>query len=237
MQIKNIEFCNLHTNMSNIQIEDSWKLVLKEALEKPSFMHLIAFLKAEKQAGKVFYPPGPKIFEAFNVTPFQQVKVVLLGQDPYHGLNQAHGLSFSVNEGIDFPPSLRNIFKGIKADLPSYEIPSNGNLIQWAKQGVLLLNATLTVGANQAGSHQKKGWEEFTDEVIKEISLQHHHIVFLLWGSFAQSKKILIDGSKHLILEAPHPSPLSAHRGFFECKHFSKTNAYLLQNNIEPIKW
>lgn len=223
--------------MSNIQIEDSWKLVLKEAIEKPSFKHLIAFLKAEKQAGRVFYPPGPKIFEAFNVTPFHQVKVVLLGQDPYHGLNQAHGLSFSVNEGIDFPPSLRNIFKGIQADIPSYKIPSNGNLTHWAKQGVLLLNATLTVGANQAGSHQKKGWEEFTDEVIKQISLHNHHIVFLLWGSFAQSKKTLIDGSKHLILEAPHPSPLSAHRGFFECKHFSKTNDYLLQNNLEPIQW
>ena len=223
--------------MSNIQIEDSWKLVLKEAIEKPSFKHLIAFLKAEKQAGRVFYPPGPKIFEAFNVTPFHQVKVVLLGQDPYHGLNQAHGLSFSVNEGIDFPPSLRNIFKGIQADIPSYKIPSNGNLTHWAKQGVLLLNTTLTVGANQAGSHQKKGWEEFTDEVIKQISLHNQHIVFLLWGSFAQSKKILIDGSKHLILEAPHPSPLSAHRGFFECKHFSKTNAYLLQNKLEPIKW
>jgi uracil-DNA glycosylase len=223
--------------MSNIQIEDSWKLVLKEALERPSFRQLIAFLKAEKQAGKVFYPPGPKIFEAFHVTPFHQVKVVLLGQDPYHGLNQAHGLSFSVNDGIDFPPSLRNIFKGIQADIPSYKIPLSGNLIHWAEQGVLLLNATLTVGANQAGSHQKKGWEEFTDEVIKQISLQHHNIVFLLWGSFAQSKKILIDSSKHLVLEAPHPSPLSAHRGFFECKHFSKTNAYLFQNNIEPIKW
>ncbi|OYU96193.1 MAG: uracil-DNA glycosylase [Bacteroidetes bacterium B1(2017)] len=221
----------------DVKIEESWKLVLNNAFNQASFLHLRNFLRLEKSKGELIFPPGPQIFEAFNYTPFDKVKIVLLGQDPYHGPQQAHGLSFSVNNGVAFPPSLKNIFKGLQVDYPDYKTPQNGNLMAWAKQGVLLLNSTLTVRAGQAGSHQKKGWEEFTDEVIKQVSLQKEHIVFLLWGSFAISKASLIDSSKHLVLTAVHPSPLSAHRGFYECRHFSKANTYLTSKGLEPINW
>jgi len=223
--------------LNEFYLEDSWKQAMSEAFAKPSFTALQHFLNAEYKNNTLFYPPVSKIFEAFNRTQFHQVKIVLLGQDPYHGLNQAHGLSFSVNEGVPFPPSLKNIFKGLQVDYPDYKIPINGNLSNWANQGVLLLNATLTVRAGEAGSHQKKGWEEFTDEAIKQLSLQREHLVFLLWGNYAQSKSDLINTKKHLTLQAPHPSPLSAHRGFFNCKHFSQANAYLISHQISPINW
>ncbi len=219
----------------NPQIEESWKNILLEEFNKSYFIQLKAFLQEEKKHYKI-YPPGRLIFNAFNQTPFDKVKVVLLGQDPYHGVNQAHGLCFSVPDGVQSPPSLQNIFKEINDDTHTL-IPQNGNLTHWAEQGVLLLNATLTVRASQAGSHQNRGWEQFTDAVIQKISARKHDVVFLLWGKFARSKKILIDGSKHLILEAPHPSPYSADYGFFRCKHFSKTNDYLAKQGIEPIKW
>ncbi len=221
----------------SVKIEDSWKEKLAAAFEAPSFKNLSQFLKKEKAAGKIIYPPGPLIFEAFNRTKFEDVKVVILGQDPYHGPNQAHGLSFSVNDGVPYPPSLLNILKACMADVPGFMIPASGNLSKWAERGVLLLNATLTVEAGNAGSHQKKGWEEFTDEVIKTISAQKDHVSFMLWGAFAQSKASLIDAHKHLILKAPHPSPLSAHKGFFDCKHFSATNEWLVSKNLEPIDW
>ncbi len=221
----------------SVKIDESWKERLGPAFEAESFLKLSSFLKTEKAAGKTIYPPGPSIFEAFNRTKFNQVKVVILGQDPYHGPNQAHGLSFSVNEGIPYPPSLLNILKACMADVPGFMIPANGNLSKWAERGVLLLNATLTVEAGNAGSHQKRGWEEFTDAVIKTISDQKEHVSFMLWGAFAQSKSTLIDAEKHLILKAPHPSPLSAHKGFFDCQHFSKTNEWLISKGIEPIDW
>lgn len=222
-------------NTINPQIEESWKAVLSEEFNKPYFHNLKTFLVDERQKHTV-YPAGINIFNAFAHTPFNKVKVVILGQDPYHGPGQAHGLCFSVPEGIAQPPSLVNIFKEIKTDL-GFDIPKSGNLESWANQGVLLLNATLTVRANQAGSHQKKGWEQFTDTVIKTISEQKTGIVFLLWGRFAQDKAQLIDASKHYILKAAHPSPLSAYNGFFGCKHFSKTNEILSQNGNEPINW
>jgi uracil-DNA glycosylase len=221
----------------SIQIEDSWKVSLDKAFQQKSFAQLKNFLLSERAAKLIYYPAGNQIFEAFNQTPFDKVKVVLLGQDPYHGPGQAHGLSFSVNDGVPFPPSLKNIFKALQVDYPGYEIPKNGNLTHWARQGVLLLNATLTVRANEAGSHQKKGWEEFTDEVIRMLNLERTHLVFMLWGAYAQSKSNLIDSSKHLVLKAVHPSPLSAHRGFFECKHFSLCNKYLEENEIPGIEW
>jgi uracil-DNA glycosylase len=221
----------------SVKIEDSWKEKLATAFDAESFINLGKFLKSEKAAGKTIYPPGPAIFEAFNRTKFEDVKVVILGQDPYHGPNQAHGLSFSVNDGIPYPPSLLNILKACMADVPGFMIPANGNLSKWAERGVLLLNATLTVEAGNAGSHQKKGWEEFTDAVIKTISEQKEHVSFMLWGAFAQSKANLIDAKKHLVLKAPHPSPLSAHKGFFDCKHFSATNDWLISQNLEPIDW
>ncbi|TVQ88370.1 MAG: uracil-DNA glycosylase [Bacteroidetes bacterium] len=223
--------------MTNINpdIEESWKNVLKEEFEKPYFPSLKRFLLEEKKQYKI-YPPGPQIFAAFNHTPFHKVKVVILGQDPYHGPGQAHGLCFSVPRGIMAPPSLQNIFREIHNDL-NIPIPAHGNLEKWTNQGVLLLNATLTVRANQAGSHQKKGWEIFTDSVIATLSREKSNLVFLLWGNYAQQKTILIDSTKHLLLKSVHPSPLSAARGFFGCKHFSQTNIYLQQNNIEPIDW
>lgn len=214
-----------------------WKPILNEFFEQERFNKLLAFLDQENLANKSFYPPQSEIYEAFNKTPFDRVKVILLGQDPYHGIGQAHGLSFSVNDGIPFPPSLRNIFKGLKVDFPNYIVPLSGNLSKWADQGVLLLNTTLTVRAGEAGSHQKKGWEEFTDFVVKQLSARRENLVFLLWGNFAHGKSTLIDTSKHLILQAPHPSPLSAYKGFFDCQHFSKTNSYLVQNGLEPIDW
>jgi len=215
----------------------SWRTFLKESFEKESFKKLMQFLDNENALNRTFHPPINQIYEAFNRTPFHHVKVVILGQDPYHGAGQAHGLSFSVNDGIPFPPSLRNIFKGLKVDYPAYKVPLNGNLSQWANQGVLLLNTTLTVSSGKAGSHQNKGWEEFTDAAINQLSTQRKNLVFLLWGNFAQSKVSMINQGRHLVLQAPHPSPLSAHKGFFNCQHFSKTNSYLVQNGLEPIDW
>lgn len=219
----------------NVKIEPSWKKVLEPVFQSESFINLTSFVKEEYSRENIF-PEGKNIFNAFWHCPLDQIKIVILGQDPYHGPGQAHGLSFSVKPGIPFPPSLLNIFKEIKNDLGK-DLPSNGDLTRWADQGVFLLNATLTVRAHQAGSHQKKGWEEFTDEVIKKISEKKEHVVFLLWGAYAQKKAELIDASKHLILKAPHPSPLSAHRGFLGCGHFSKSNEYLISKGINPVEW
>lgn len=219
----------------NVKIESSWNSILRDVFEEEYFKNLVSFVKDEYARSKVF-PPGREIFNAFDHCPIGRVKVVILGQDPYHGLGQAHGLSFSVRPGVPFPPSLLNIFKEIKADLGK-DMPPNGDLTRWADQGVFLLNATLTVRANEAGSHQKKGWEEFTDQVIHRISEHRESVVFLLWGAYAQKKAALIDPQKHLILKAPHPSPLSAHRGFLGCRHFSQTNAYLIAKGLEPIQW
>ena len=220
----------------NIQIEESWKEVLKEDFQKTYFERIVTFLKAEKASGKVIYPPGSLIFNAFAQTPLNTVKVVILGQDPYHNQLQAHGLSFSVPDGVANPASLLNIFKELKNDL-GVEIPPNGNLQKWASQGVLLLNASLTVREHEPGSHSKIGWLQFTDAVIKKISDEKEGIVFLLWGKFAQEKQFLIDESKHFVLKAAHPSPFSADKGFFGCKHFSKTNQLLIQQNKQPIDW
>ncbi|MEI6677524.1 MAG: uracil-DNA glycosylase [Mariniphaga sp.] len=218
-----------------IKIEPGWKEQLKEEFNKPYFTLLTDFVRSEYAAQKI-YPPGNLIFNAFEKCPFDKVKVVILGQDPYHEAGQAHGLCFSVPDGVSFPPSLRNIFKEIQNDL-SIPIPDSGNLLRWADQGVFLLNATLTVRAQQAGSHQKKGWETFTDKVIYSLSESREHIVFLLWGAYAQRKGEMINSSKHLILNAVHPSPLSAHRGFFGNHQFSKTNEYLLFHGKKPITW
>lgn len=218
-----------------INIAQSWKKILGSEFEKGYFKSLTAEISAEYLAGPVF-PSSDLIFNAFNLCSFEDTKVVILGQDPYHGEGQAHGLSFSVQDGVKIPPSLRNIYKEIHADLEK-ETPESGNLEHWAKQGVLLLNSTLTVLEGQPASHQGKGWEEFTDSVIKTISDKKENVVFLLWGKFAQDKANLIDESKHLILKTTHPSPLSAHRGFLSCKHFSKTNEYLKENDLEEIEW
>jgi len=217
------------------KIEESWKQQLWEEFQSPYFENLRTFLLEEKKRA-VIYPPGPLIFNAFDTTPFDKVRVVILGQDPYHGTGQAHGLCFSVPAGVAPPPSLVNIFKEIKEDL-DIPIPAHGNLEKWAKQGVLLLNATLTVRANQAGSHQNKGWENFTDSAIRQLSANREHLVFLLWGRYAQAKEKLIDPSRHLILKAAHPSPLSAYNGFFGCRHFSSTNSYLSANGLDAIDW
>lgn len=223
--------------MTNIQpnIEQSWKQVMIDEFEEPYFSELKKFLVEEKAKYHV-YPPGPLIFEAFNRTPFHKVKVVILGQDPYHGPGQAHGLCFSVPDGVAFPPSLQNILTELTNDL-KLPLPKSGNLSSWAEKGVLLLNATLTVRANLAGSHQGKGWEIFTDNVIKKLSDNREKIVFLLWGRYAQNKRQLIDTTKHFILEAPHPSPLSAYRGFMGCCAFSKTNMLLIDSGLEPLDW
>jgi len=221
----------------DVKIHASWKEVLKEEFSKPYFLQLVTFLKTEKVLGRIIYPPGPLIFNAFNTTPFNQVQVVILGQDPYHGKGQAHGLSFSVPDGIKPPPSLVNIFKEIRSDL-GVEMPADyGNLTHWASQGVFLLNAILTVRNNEPASHSKFGWGEFTDRVIEKISDQTEHTVFLLWGRFAQDKQVLIDETRHLVLKAAHPSPFSAANGFFGCKHFSKTNQYLSNHGKMPIDW
>jgi uracil-DNA glycosylase len=220
----------------DIQIEESWKMVLKQEFEKTYFQHIITFLKAEKATGKTIYPPGPLIFNAFKQTPFDKVKAVLIGQDPYHNKGQAHGLSFSVPDGVPNPPSLVNIFKELKNDL-GIEISQNGNLEKWAQQGVLLLNASLTVRQNEPGSHAGIGWLQFTDDVIKKISNEKEGIVFLLWGKFAQQKQSLIDETKHYVLKAAHPSPFSASNGFFGCKHFSKTNELLMKQHKAPVDW
>ena len=220
----------------NVQMESTWKEVLKEEFDKPYFEQLALFLKTEKALGKIIYPPGNLFFNAFAKTPFGKIKVVILGQDPYHNKGQAHGLSFSVPNGISKPPSLLNIFKELKNDL-GIPIPETGNLEKWAEQGVLLLNASLSVRENEPGSHGNKGWLTFTDHVIKKISDEKEGIIFLLWGRYAQEKQGLIDETKHFVLKAAHPSPFSAERGFFGCKHFSKTNELLMKQNKEPIDW
>lgn len=219
----------------DVKIEQGWKEMLKDEFEKPYFIKLTEFVKSEYKTQLVF-PPGKEIFNAFNLCPFEMVKVVIIGQDPYHGPEQAHGLCFSVREGIVFPPSLRNIFKEIESDLQK-PIPKSGDLSRWAQQGVLLLNATLTVRAHQAGSHQNKGWETFTDEAIKVLSEKKENIVFLLWGAYAQKKGEVIDKSKHLVLESVHPSPLSVMRGFFGNNHFSQTNKFLESKGLSPVNW
>lgn len=220
----------------DVKIEESWKEALKQEFTKPYFLQIATVLKSEKLAGKTIYPPGNLIFNAFNTTPIDRVKVVLLGQDPYHNPGQAHGLSFSVPKGIPPPPSLINIFKELKNDL-DLPIPNHGNLTHWAEQGVMLLNASLTVRANEPMSHAGIGWAEFTNAVIGKISALKKNTVFLLWGKFAQEKQGLVDETKHLVLKAAHPSPFSADKGFFGCKHFSKTNAWLVSKDIEPIDW
>lgn len=219
-----------------VKIEQSWKEILSNEFEQEYFSSLVSFLHSEKANGKIIYPPGSKIFNAFELTPFDKVKVVILGQDPYHNPGQAHGLSFSVPEGITAPPSLKNIYKEIEDDLHINLSGKNGNLEGWARQGVFLLNATLTVRANSPTSHSGKGWERFTDSVIKNISQRKNGVVFMLWGNFAKSKKELIDQSRHLVLEAAHPSPL-ARGAFFGCRHFSKCNNYLVSHNQTPIDW
>jgi len=218
------------------KMEAGWKKALKDAFDSDYFAELRQFLLSEKAAGKVIYPPGPRIFSAFDFTPFDQVKVVILGQDPYHGAGQANGLCFSVADGTPKPPSLLNIFKELNSDL-GIEIPSSGNLEPWARQGVLLLNATLTVRATEAGSHQNKGWEQFTNTVISKLSNEREGLVFVLWGRFAQAKEQLIDTSRHFILKSAHPSPLSAYNGFFGCKHFSKINELLISKGKIPVDW
>lgn len=220
----------------NPKIESGWFIALQPEFESEYFLALKKFLIEEKAAGKTVYPPGKEIFNAFDLCPFEKVKCVILGQDPYHGPNQAHGLSFSVKNGIKPPPSLVNIFKELKSDL-GIDIPSHGNLTQWAKQGVLLLNATLTVEKKKPGSHQRKGWEEFTNAAIRVLSEKKDHLVFMLWGRFAQSKAELISKEKHLILQAAHPSPFSAHNGFFGCRHFSQCNIYLKKQGKTEINW
>ena len=220
----------------NIKVEESWKLVLKEEFNKPYFIQLVNHIKTEKEQGKLIYPKGSNIFNAFNKTPLEKIKVVILGQDPYHGPNQAHGLSFSVQKGIPFPPSLQNIFKELQRDTGT-PYPSHGDLSSWAQQGVFLLNASLTVRAAEPMSHSQIGWAIFTDAVIRTISKDCPKVVFMLWGKFAQEKQTLIDSSKHLVLKAPHPSPLSAHQGFVGCGHFSACNHFLAKNGIDPINW
>ncbi len=220
----------------DVKIEKGWKEQLHSEFNKPYFHEIAAFLKIEKQQGKIIYPSGSVIFNAFDKTPFNEVKVVLLGQDPYHGPNQAHGLCFSVPNNIPMPPSLINIFKELKTDI-GMPIPVTGNLTTWAEQGVFLLNATLTVRAGEPNSHSKIGWANFTDAVIKTISSKKEGVVFLLWGRFAQEKQSLIDETRHRILKAAHPSPFSADKGFFGCKHFSKTNELLMQQGLDAINW
>ena len=219
----------------NVRIEESWKKHLQTEFDKPYFDELVRFVRNE-YATHTVYPPGKQMFAAFDACPFDNVKVVILGQDPYHEPGQAHGLCFSVNEGVQFPPSLQNIFKEIESDLGK-PVPSNGNLLRWARQGVLLLNATLTVRAHQAGSHQNRGWEAFTDAVIHHLAEEREHIVFILWGAYAQRKGAFIGRTRHLVLQSPHPSPLSAHRGFFGDHHFCQANQYLTAHGIEPIDW
>ena len=219
----------------NVRIEESWREVLQPEFDKPYFELLTEYVRQEYRTHQVF-PPSSLIFNAFDSCPFNKVKVVILGQDPYHDVGQAHGLCFSVNDGIALPPSLQNIYKEIHDDL-GISMPQSGNLQRWAEQGVLLLNATLTVRAHQAGSHQNKGWEVLTDAAIEALAKRRKHLVFMLWGSYAQRKADFVNQHDHLILKAPHPSPLSAYRGFFGCKHFSKANNYLVQNGIEPIQW
>lgn len=220
----------------DVRIEESWKQELAEEFEKPYFSELTTFVRNEYKGTTAIYPPAKLIFNAFDHCPFNNVKVVIIGQDPYHGPGQANGLCFSVNKGIPFPPSLMNIFKEVNNDTGA-PVPQDGDLTRWSDQGVLLLNATLTVRATSAGSHQKRGWEEFTDAVIRILSQKRNNIVFILWGSYAQKKGAVIDRSRHLVLSSPHPSPLSAYQGFFGNHHFSKANEYLKSKGEEPIVW
>jgi len=220
----------------NVKIDDTWKKALKSEFNKPYFLEIVNFLRTEKMQKKTIFPPGSLIFNAFNTTPIDKVKVVIIGQDPYHGAGQAHGLCFSVQNGINPPPSLLNIFKELQEDI-GINIPNHGNLTHWAEQGVLLLNASLTVRANEPMSHAKIGWAQFTDAAIKKVSDEKKNVVFLLWGKFAQEKQSLIDETKHFVLKAAHPSPLSAYNGFLGCHHFSKTNEFLTSNGIDPIDW
>jgi uracil-DNA glycosylase len=221
--------------MSNVKIEESWKRALAAEFEQPYFEKITTFVRQEMAAGKTLFPPGPLMFNAFAQTPFDKVKVVILGQDPYHNAGQAMGLSFSVPKEVKAPPSLVNVYKEIKDDL-DLPIPTHGDLTAWAQQGVFLLNAILTVEAGNAGSHQKSGWQAFTDAVIKRLSDDREHLVFMLWGNFARNKRVFIDKSKHLILEAAHPSPLAGN-AFSGSRHFSQANEYLKKNGIEPIDW
>lgn len=221
----------------SVQLASSWLALLKEEFDKDYMKSLKEFLKEEKNNQQIIYPKGSDIFRAFDLTPFQDVKVVILGQDPYHGAHQAHGLSFSVQKGFKQPPSLQNIFKELVTDIPGFAIPNHGDLTEWAKQGVLLLNATLTVSAGKAGSHQNKGWENFTDKVIETLSNQREGLIFILWGRFAQAKEYLINQEKHYIIKSAHPSPFSAYSGFFGSKPFSKTNEILKKMNKTEINW
>ncbi|QBR10804.1 uracil-DNA glycosylase [Sphingobacterium sp. CZ-2] len=218
------------------RFDPSWDSIIKPLFQSEKMQALSAFVQAERGTFQVF-PPTDLVFHAFQLTPLDKLKVVILGQDPYHNHGQAHGLSFSVPEGMAIPPSLRNIYSELSTDIQGFQIPNHGNLTKWAEQGVLLLNATLTVRAHEAGSHQKKGWEMFTDEIIKAISYNCEHVVFLLWGSYAIKKSSLIDSSKHLILTSVHPSPLSVYRGFYGCRHFSKANDFLISKGEQPIDW
>ena len=219
-----------------VKLDESWRKTLQAEFQAPYMQELRQFLLQEKGRGKQIYPPGNEIFHALNATGFDQVKVVILGQDPYHGLDQAHGLCFSVKPGVAIPPSLSNIYKELLADIGCVP-PPHGCLDSWAQQGVLLLNAVLTVEATRAASHQGMGWERFTDRIIESLNAQRNNLVFLLWGAYAQKKCAMIDRARHLVLQSPHPSPLSAHRGFFGCHHFSLCNAYLQSHNITPINW
>lgn len=220
----------------NKNITNSWKTILENEFEKPYFKTIENYVDAERKKGKTVYPNSENVFAIFNQIDFVKVKVVILGQDPYHGKNQAEGYSFSVPKSEKIPPSLKNIYKELNSDI-GFEIPGHGNLLCWIKQGVFLLNAVLTVNAKEPASHKKAGWGNFTDSIIKTLSLERENLVFLLWGNFAKKKAVLIDSSKHLILESAHPSPFSAYNGFFGNKHFSKTNKYLMENNIETIDW
>jgi uracil-DNA glycosylase len=220
----------------DVKIEASWKKILDDEFNKPYFKQIVLHLKTEKTQGKVIYPPGPYIFNAFNTTPIDKIKVVILGQDPYHGPRQAHGLCFSVQNGVPPPPSLINIFKELHEDI-GIPIPDQGNLTKWADNGVFLLNASLTVRAGDPMSHAKIGWATFTDTVIRKISDERENVVFMRWGKFAQEKRVLIDEKKHLILRSVHPSPLSASGGFFGCRHFSKANEYLMSKGVDPVDW
>ena len=224
------------TEEDRIRLEPSWKARIGDWLQRPEMRELSAFLRQRKAAGARIYPPGPQIFAAFDATPFDAVKVVILGQDPYHGPGQAHGLCFSVLPGVPVPPSLANIFKELNADL-GIAPPDHGCLLPWARQGVLLLNAVLTVEEGRAGAHQGKGWEGFTDHAIETLAREREGLVFMLWGSYAQAKGKVIDTRRHRVLRAPHPSPLSAHRGFLGCGHFGATNQYLAQRGLSPIDW
>ena len=223
-------------NQREIRLDPSWKNRLVNDFTQPYMISLRQFLLERKGSGAIIYPPGEFIFNALNSTPFDAVKVVILGQDPYHGPGQAHGLCFSVQDGVAVPPSLLNIYKELEADLGSSRLPG-GNLQHWAEQGVLLLNAVLTVERSRAGAHQGKGWEKFTDRIVSELNESRDGLVFMLWGSYAMKKGAMIDRSRHLVLTAPHPSPLSAHRGFFGCRHFSKANAWLEQHGQSPVNW